>query len=149
MLSFHKFDLSYVQSQLLAVLAPGGEKAGQMHLHSRCRRLQPLGRLAQGNGLDFALDAPRAPRFNLFRLVRYRAFHYRHGGRRVTQRLARDQDSGEFNAVQLSLNYQAAGAASASVSTGASSRTSIIDFDFSSFIIGDGVVIAFFILMVR
>ena len=120
-----------------------------MNLHSRCRRLQPLGRLAQADGLDFTFDAPGAPRFNLFRLVCYHAFRYRHGGRRETQRLALDQDSGEFDAVQLSLNYQAAGADSVSTSTAATSRTSIIDFDFSSFIIGDGPVTAFFILMVR
>ena len=128
-----------------------------MNFYSRCRRLKPSGRLAQTNGLDFTLDLPWVARFDLFRLVPDHAFRYWHGGRGETQHLALDQDSGEFNAVQLSLNTQAAGSTSASdsasdsasASSTASSRTSIIDLDFSSFIIGEGSVTAFFILMVR
>ena len=124
-----------------------------MNFYSWSRRLQPSGRLAQSNGLDFTLDAPWVTRFDLFRLVPDHAFRYRHGSRGKTQYLALDQDSGEFNAVQLSLNNQAAGSTSASdsasASSTASSRTPIIDLDFSSFIIGEGSVTAFFILMVR
>jgi len=124
-----------------------------MNFYSWGRSLKPLGRLAQTNGLDFTLDAPWITCFDLLRLVPDHAFRYRHGSRGITQFLALDQDSSEFNAVQLSLNNQAAGStsASASVSTSstASSRTSIIDLDFSSFIIGEGPVTAFFILMVR
>jgi len=126
-----------------------------MNLDSRCRRLQPPGRLAQTNGLDFTLDAPWIACFDLLRLVPDHAFRYRHGSRGKTQYLALDQDSGQFNAVQLSLNNQAAGStstsasASASTSGAASSRASIIDLDFSSFIIGEGSVTAFFILIVR
>ena len=121
-----------------------------MNRHSRCCRLQPLRRLAQTNGLDFTLDAPRATRFDLLRLVPDHTFRHRHAGRGETQRFALDQDSGQFNAVQLSLNNQAAGcSAAASTTTTASSRASIIDLDFSSFIIGDGSVIARLVLMVR
>ena len=139
-----------MQSQLFAVLTSGGQKARQMNRHSRCRRLQPLGRLAQTDGLDFALDAPRAARFDLFRLMPDHTLRYRHLGRSETQCAALDQDSGQFNAVQLSLNIQAAGcSAAASTTTTASSRASIIDLDFSSFIIGDGSVIARLVLMVR
>ena len=138
-----------MQSQLLAVLTSGGQEAGQMHRHSRCRRLQPLGRLAQTDGLDFALDAPRTARFDLFRLMTDHALGDRHSGRGETQRTALDQDTGQFKLVQLSLNNQAAGCSAAATSTAASSRTSIIDLDFSSFIIGDGSVTARFILMIR
>jgi hypothetical protein len=61
-------------------------------------------------------------------------------GRRETQRLALDQDSGQLDAVQQSLDNQAAGcSAGATASAGAGSRTSSIDLDFSSFIIGEGV----------
>ena len=121
-----------------------------MNRHSRCCRLQPPRRLAQTDGLDFTLDAPRATRFDLLRLMPDHTFRYRHAGRGETQRFALDQDSGQFNAVQLSLDSQAAGcSAAASTSTATSSRTSIIDLDFSSFIIGEGSVIARFILMVR
>lgn len=88
--------------------------------------------------------------FDLFRLMPDHTFRYRHGGWGKTQRLALDQDTGDFNAIQLSLGNQADGcSASTAGSAAASSRTSIIDFDFSSFIIGEGVVTAFFILMVR
>lgn len=139
-----------MQSQLFAVLALGGQEAGQTNRHSRCRCLQPLGRLAQTDGLDFTLDAPRTTRFDLLRLMPDHTFRYRHPGRGETQRTALDQDSSQFNAIQLSLDNQAAGcSAAATASTAASSRTSIIDLDFSSFIIGDGSVIARFILMVR
>ncbi|MBS1229156.1 MAG: hypothetical protein H6R17_2433 [Proteobacteria bacterium] len=121
-----------------------------MNRHSRCRSLQPSRRLTQTDGLDFALDTPRATRFNLLRLVPDHTFRYRHLGRGETQRAALDQDSSQFNAIQLSLDSQAAGcSAAASTATTASSRTSIIDLDFSSFIIGDGSVTARFILMVR
>ena len=138
-----------MQSQLFAALTSGGQKARQMNRHSRCRRLQPLGRLAQTDGLDFALDAPRATRFDLFRLMPDHTLRYRHLGRSEPQSAALDQNSGQFNAVQLSLNSQAAGCSAAATSTAASSRTSIIDLDFSSFIIGDGSVTARFILMIR
>jgi hypothetical protein len=93
-----------MQSQLLAVLAFSGQEAGQMNFYSWSHRLKPPGRLAQTNGLDFTLDAPWVTRFDLFRLVSDHAFRYRHGSRGKTQCLALDQDSGEFNAVQLSLN---------------------------------------------
>ena len=138
-----------MQTQLLAVPAFRRQKAGQMNSRSRCRRLQPLGRLAQADGLNFTLDAPLTTGFKLLRLVPDQAFDDRHRGWSETQRLALDQRSSEFNAVQLRLNNQAAGAASATASAGAAGRTSIIDLDFSSFIIGDGSVTAFFILMVR
>ena len=122
-----------------------------MNRYSRSCRLQPPGRLAQTDGLDFALDAPRATRFNLLRLVADHTFRHRHLSRGETQRFALDQCSSQLNAVQLSLYSQAAGSttAAASTSTVASSRTSIIDLDFSSFIIGDGSVIARLVLMVR
>ena len=96
-----------------------------------------------------ALDAPRAARFDLFRLMPDHTLRYRHLGRSEPQSAALDQNSGQFNAVQLSLNSQAAGCSAATTSTAASSRTSIIDLDFSSFIIGDGSVTARFILMIR
>jgi hypothetical protein len=66
LLSFDKFDRSYMQSRLLAVAAPGGEKARQMERSPRTCRLQPLCRRTQGNRLDFTLDTPWATRFELF-----------------------------------------------------------------------------------
>ena len=83
-----------MQSRLLAVPAPGGEKARQLERCARRCRLQPLCRRAQGNGVDFALDAAWAARFKLLRLVPDQAFHYRHTGGREAQRLALDQDAG-------------------------------------------------------
>ncbi len=72
-----------------------------MNRNSRCRRLQPLGRVAQSNRLDFAFDLARAPCFALLGCVTDHAFGDRDAGRGVTQRLALEQDAGEFNAVQL------------------------------------------------
>src|SRR6185369_6750890 len=69
LISFYKFDRSYMQSQLLAVLALGGEETGQMDRRSRICRLQPLGCRAQADRLDFALDTPWAARFDLLRLM--------------------------------------------------------------------------------
>mgnify|MGYP001417973632 CR=1 FL=1 len=110
--------------------------------------MQPLCRRPQGDGLDFTLDVSWATRFNLLRLMPDQTFRYRHTGWRKTQRFALDQGSSEFNAVQQSLvNNQAAGSAAASA--GAGSRTSSKDFDLSSFIIGDGVLTARLVLIVR
>jgi hypothetical protein len=72
-----------------------------MDRDSRCRSLQPLRRFAQADGLDFAFDAPRATRLALFGFVTDHAFGDRQTGRRKAQRLALDQDSGEFDTVQL------------------------------------------------
>ncbi len=136
-----------MQSRLLAVPAARRQKAGQTKLRARSRRLQPLRHAAQGNRLDFAFDAPPAAGFELFRLVPDQAFADRHAGRRETQRLALDQGSGQLDAIQRSLDNQAAGCPAASPAAG--SRTSSIDFDFSSFIIGDGEVTARLVRIVR
>ena len=69
------------------------------------------------------------------------AFHYRHTGRCKTLRLALDQDTNKLDAVQQSLDNQAAGSAAA--------RASSSDLDFSSFIIGDGPLTARLVLIVR
>ena len=135
-----------MQSQLLAALTARCQKARQSNQHSRNCRLQPLRRFAQTDGLDFALDAPCAACFNLLRLMSNHAFGNRYGCRCIAQGTTFHQRSNQFNPVQLSLNNQLA--AAALVSAGASEAASI-DFDFSSFIIGDGVVTAFFILIVR
>ncbi len=148
-----------MQSKLLAVLALGGEKTGQTKRSSRRGGLQPLGGRTQADGLDFTLDAPWTPRFHLFRPMPDHTFHDRHAGRGETQRFALNQGSGQFDrifrSIQQSLDNQAAGcsaglaAASAGADTAASALASIIDLDFSSFIIGDGVVMARLVLMVR
>lgn len=118
-----------------------------MKPHSRCRCLQPPGGLAQTDGLDFTLDTPCTTRLDLVRLMPDQYFRYRHGGRGITKCLALDQDAGEFYAIQLSLNNQSA--ATSATSAAGSSWAPIIDFDLSSFIIGEGVVTARFILTVR
>ena len=135
-----------MQSQLLAALTARCQKARQSNQHSWNCRLQPLRRFAQTDRLDFALDAPNAACFNLFRLMSNHAFGNRYGCRCITQSATFHQRSNQFNPVQLSLNNQLAAAALASA--GASEAVNI-DFDLSSFIIGEGVVTAFFILMVR
>ena len=75
------------------------------------------------------------------------AFADRHTSRCKTQRLALDQGSGELDAVQQRLVNQAAGCPA--VAAGAGSRTSSSDLDFSSFIIGDGVLTARLVRIVR
>ena len=148
-----------MQSKLLAVLALGSEKTGQTKRSPRRGGLQPLGGRAQADGMDFTLDAPWTPRFHLFRPMHDHTFHDRHAGRGETQRFALYQGSGQFDRIfrsmQQSLDNQASATASAGAGvatgavTGASALTSIIDLDFSSFIIGDGVVMARLVLMVR
>ena len=135
-----------MQSQLLAALTARCQKARQSNYCTWNRRLQPLRHFAQTDRLDFTLDAPCATRFNLLRLMGNHALGNWYGGRRVAQGTTFNQCSNQFNPVQLSLNNQLATAAL--VSAGASEAGSI-DFDLSSFIIGEGVVTAFFILMVR
>ena len=136
-----------MQSWLLAVAAPGSEKPRQPERRPRTRRLQPACRRTQGNRLDFTLDTSWAARFDLLGLMPDQAFRDRYAGRRKAQGLALDQDPTELDAVQQSLENQAAGCAAGSA--GAGSRTSSIDFDFSSFIIGEGVVTARLVLIVR
>ena len=139
-----------MQSQLFAALASCSKKARQPQVRPRRRGLQPFGGFTQTDGLDFTFNPPWATGFDLFRLMSNDAFRNRHAGRGVTQRLALDQCSREFDAVQLSLGNQFAGAGWTSASAaGCSSWASIIERDFSSFIIGEGVVTARFILMVR
>ena len=104
-----------MQPWLLAVAAPGGQKARQMEGSPRICRLQPLCRGTQSNGLDFTFDTSWTTRFELFGLVPDQTFHYRHTSRRKTQRLALDQDSSELDAVQQSLSNQAAGSTGASL----------------------------------
>lgn len=137
-----------MQPWLLAVAAPGGQKARQMEGSPRICRLQPLCRGTQSNGLDFTFDTSWTTRFELFGLVPDQTFHYRHTSRRKTQRLALDQDSSELDAVQQSLSNQAAGSPAAS-SAGSGSRACSSDLDFSSFIIGDGPLTARLVLIVR
>ena len=114
--------------------------------------MQPLCRCTQGDGLDFAFDTPWAARFKLLGLMPDQAFHYRHTGRCKTLRLALDQDTNKLDAVQQSLDNQAAGSAAAwstAASAGEGSRASSSDLDFSSFIIGDGPLTARLVLIVR
>jgi hypothetical protein len=103
LISFNKFDRINVQSQLPAVLAARREKTAYAQRRSGIRRLQPPGRFADTDRLDFAIDAPRFSGLDLLRLVPDHAFHHRHAGRSETQRLALDQGSREFDAVQRSL----------------------------------------------
>ena len=135
-----------MQSQLLAALTARCQKACQSNHRSWYYRLQPLRRFTQANRLDFAFNATCTARLNLLRLMGNHAFSHRYGCRCIAQGTAFNQRSNQFDPVQLSLNNQFA--AAAPVSAGASAAASI-DFDLSSFIIGEGVVTAFFILMVR
>ena len=75
------------------------------------------------------------------------AFRDRYAGRRKAQGLALDQDPTELDAVKQSLENQAAGCAAGSA--GAGSRTSSKDLDFSSFIIGEGVLTARLVRIVK
>jgi hypothetical protein len=82
-----------MQSRLLAVPAPGGEKPRHPQHRTGTGRLQPLRRRPHGNNLDLALDTPWTTRFQLFRSMPDQAFDDRHTGRCETQGLAFDQDA--------------------------------------------------------
>ena len=82
--------------------------------------MQPIGVLPQADGLDFALHPSRTAGFDLLRNVPDDTFGDRHTGRRKTQHLAFAQGSGQFDAVQPSLDNQFAAGASASTASGSS-----------------------------
>ena len=84
-------------------------------------------------------------RFCLLRRVPKQGFDYRNSRRGVAQTLALNQLTGNFDAIQVSLCFQASAASCGSATTSPASK----DFDFSSFIIGEGVLTARFILTVR
>jgi hypothetical protein len=109
LISFDKFDRGYMQSWLLAVAAPGGEKTRQLE---RRPRTSPPAAIGPSSPRAIAWISHstrrRLPSFNLFRLMSDQTFRDRHAGRRKTQRLALDQDSAELDAVQQSLDNQAA-----------------------------------------
>ncbi len=141
-----------MQSGLPAVTASGGEKTAQSQRYSGTGFLQPAGCRSDGYRLDVAFDLSRVAGFDLFRVVGDQAFDDRYPGRSEAQRFAFDQRTGQldaiFGAIQPTLAIQAA-ASPAGASAGAGSRASSIDFDFSSFIIGDGVVTARLVRMIR
>jgi len=151
LISFDKFDRGDVQSGLSAVAAARGEKTADTQCRSGSRGLQPLRRLTDGQCLDVAFDLPRAAGFDLLRAVRDQAFDHRHAGRGVTQGFPLDQRAGQLEAIQCgdSANPDTQAAGAAGDSLGAASRVSSIDFDFSSFIIGEGVVTARLVRMIR
>jgi hypothetical protein len=64
--------------------------------------------------LDFTLDPSPTAGFHLLRNVANDTFRHRHTGRRKAKKLAFDQGSGQFNAIQLSLGDQPAACSSAS-----------------------------------
>ncbi len=139
-----------MHSQLFAVLASRSQKTGHIQHNSGSCTLKPVSCVAKGNRLYVASNPPWTPGLHLLRLVFKHTFGHWHASRGKSQRLALDQGSAEFDPVQSSLDNQAAVSASVLPSAAASSEAAaIIDLDFSSFIIGDGVVTAFFILMVR
>ena len=137
-----------MQSQLFAALTLGGEKSNHPNLRPRCCGLEPPCHISQSDRLNIALNSPLNSGFSLLRLVSNNAFDNRHSRRSKTKRLSLDQGPGQLNAIQLSLDNQLA-AASLAFAAGSSCAAANIDFDLSSFIIGEGVVTARFILMVR
>src|SRR5262245_8104948 len=115
-------------------------------MHFRLR--QQAGLRLKSYRADLRLDKAPRSRLVLLRLVLDLEVHYRDSRRGVAQRAQLDDLSADPNLVQAA--RASAGRASAGfASPGLNSPRSISDFDFSSRIIGEGVVTAFVILTIR
>ncbi len=133
-----------------------GEKSRHLDRSADRDRLQPLGWLRKRNNGDLTLHLPHHSGLGLLRGMLEQPFAYRNPRRRVAQRLALDQPAGELDAVQSfsrAITRCAAGSSAATATaagaTSAATSPPNKERDFSSFIIGEGVVRACFILTVR
>ena len=143
-----------MQDRRSALQAFRSQEAVDLDRASDLRRLEPAGRITQGAQRQFHFYPPRAAGFDhIGRMLQYRLAD-RNPGRGVAQRLAFENLAGDdepvgrpFSVLSCFLDRLQA-AASTGAAAGADS-VPIRDFDFSSFIIGDGVVTACFIFMVR
>ena len=127
-----------------------GKESGGAQRTARDRRSQHRRQIAQRHRLHFHRNLAGQARFDLFRFVRQHTAGHRYSGRGSTQRQHFGHARIEAQFVQTRFRQLATQAAAASLSAGlASSDPMFIERDFSSFIIGEGVVTAFFILMVR
>jgi hypothetical protein len=139
-----------MQNRSAAAQALCGEESGGAQRTTRNRRSQHRRQIAHRHRLHFHRHVAGQSRFALFRFVCQHAACDRHSGRGSTQRQHFGHARIEAQFVQTRFRQLATQAAAASLSTGlASSDPMFIERDFSSFIIGEGVVTAFFILMVR
>ena len=133
-----------MQNQLSTVAAARGEKPDDLETLTERRAGKPAGGVAQRLDRDLELDAPLAAGLHHFALMAQLRVADRHAGRGIANCVALDQDAGQAQLIP----YQVRQAASAGAAAGAASPP-ISDLDFSSFIIGDGVVTARFILTTR
>lgn len=133
-----------MQNQLSAVTAARGEEPGDLEALAERRAAEPAGLVAQRLDRDLELETPLAAGLDHVALMAQLRFADRHAGRGVANCVALDQDAGQAQLIPCQVRQ----AASAGAAAGAASPP-ISDLDFSSFIIGDGVVTACFIFIVR
>jgi hypothetical protein len=135
-----------VQHRLPAVAAFPSEKSRDGHTAAETRTGQQLRISLEGHRGELALDLAFVSGFHLFGFVLDAEIQDRDAGRSVPQGVEFDDPAGQYRSVAGQFLQTPAGA-SAMGSTFASAFASgfSTDFDFSSFIIGEGVVTAPFI----
>jgi hypothetical protein len=135
--------MGYVQHKLRASTAFSCQKSAHLDRRSRLQPGQRLGDFPDPHALDFALHAPVHAGFIARGFVPQPQTHQWQSGGRVAQRFQAGDGSCKFDRVGLhTYAAGAAGAAAGAATAGLAISSTGVARDFSSRIIGDGLVTA-------